>query len=211
MMNWIDQLAVYLVIGRKDCTIHPPIEVVKQALSAGVKTIQLREKKGNMREIIQFGQEIRKLTLEYHALFFVNDRLDLAQILEADGVHLGQDDIPIEEAKKLVPPTFKIGISAGSVKEAIEAEKQGADYIGVGSIYPTVTKEDAKWLGIDGLKMIRHSVALPIVAIGGIQKENIPECKENGANSIAVVSAITRSNNPYQSAKELVERWGAKL
>ncbi|TCS79201.1 thiamine phosphate synthase [Tepidibacillus fermentans] len=202
----IAPLSVYLVIGRDDCVLSP-IEVVKQALEAGVKTVQLREKKGNMKEIIEFGREIRQLTKEYNAQFFVNDRLDLAQILEADGIHIGQDDLPIEEIKKITSPTFKIGISARTVEEAIEAEKAGADYLGVGAIYSTATKQDAKTIGLEGLDSIRQNVYIPIIAIGGIQKEHIPDLVRSGADGIAVVSAITRSANPFLSAKELIEEW----
>ncbi|MFV9509879.1 thiamine phosphate synthase [Tepidibacillus sp. LV47] len=202
----IAPLSVYLVIGRDDCVLSP-IEVIKQALEAGVKTVQLREKKGNMKEIIEFGREIRQLTKEYNAQFFVNDRLDLAQILEADGIHVGQDDLPIEEIKKITPPTFKIGISARTVEEAIEAEKAGADYLGVGAIYSTATKQDAKTIGLEGLDSIRQNVSIPIIAIGGIQKEHIPDLVRSGADGIAVVSAITRSANPFLSAKELIEEW----
>jgi len=209
IMKDTDALSVYLVIGQNDCLL-PPINVLKQALAAGIGTIQLREKKGNMRDIIDFGREVRKLTREYNALLFVNDRFDLAQILEADGIHIGQDDIPIEEIRRLSSPTFKIGVSARTVEEAIQAEQDGADYLGVGAIYNTTTKNDAKTIGLEGLKVIRRQISIPVIAIGGIQKEHINNIASTGANGIAVVSAITKSSNPYQSAKYLIDEWRRK-
>ncbi|WP_339063360.1 thiamine phosphate synthase [Tepidibacillus marianensis] len=208
-MTGIEALSVYLVVGQNDCLL-PPIDVVQQALEAGVRTVQLREKKGNMREIIQFGREIRRLTREYDAILFVNDRYDLAQILEADGIHIGQDDIPIEEIRRLSPPTFKIGVSARTIEEAIRAEQDGADYLGMGAIYSTATKEDAKTIGLEGLKVIRRRISIPIIAIGGIQKEHIGEIALSGADGIAVVSAITKSKDPFRSAKYLINEWGEK-
>ncbi len=207
IMKELNRLSVYLVIGRDDCVFYPPVEIVQQALAAGIKAVQLREKSGNMKDIIAFGKEIRKLTKEHQALFFVNDRIDLAQILEADGIHLGQEDLPIHEVKKIIPSGFKIGISARTVKDAIEAEKAGADYLGVGAVYPTGTKKNAKYIGLEGIKGIKDAVSIPIVAIGGISEGRVGKIRKYGADGIAVVSAISKSKKPFQSAKKIMEEW----
>jgi len=206
-MKTTNKLAVYFVVGSEDCLYYPLIEIIQQALTAGIKAVQLREKQGNMKDIIAFGKEIRKLTIEHQALFFVNDRLDLALMLEADGVHLGQEDLPIDEAKQKIPPGFKIGISARTVKDAIVAEKAGADYLGVGAVYPTGTKMNAEYIGLEGLKRVRDAVSIPVVAIGGIAVGKVKEIRKYGADGIAVVSAISKSNNPFQTANKIIEEW----
>ncbi len=178
-------------------------KLAEMALKAGIKIIQFREKKMSSKKMVEIAKKIRRLCNDYDATFIVNDRIDIALICDADGVHLGQDDIQIEDAKMIFDGI--IGISVDNVEEALKAEKGGANYIGVGPVFPTSTKKDAgDVIGIDGLKNIKKVVSIPVVAIGGINRDNILQVSKY-ADCIAVVSAIANTEDPYSSARELLE------
>jgi len=167
------------------------IQIAKKSLLGGAKVIQLRDKHKNGAELYAIAKEIRTLCTQHDASFIVNDRLDIALATGADGVHLGQDDLPLCAARLLAPPPFIIGVSVGSVKEAEIAERDGADYLGVGPVYPTGTKMDAgPAVGPELVKCIREKTALPIVAIGGINLSNAQDVLAAGADGIAVISAV---------------------
>lgn len=185
-MGWKDKLKLYVIT---DGRFVDEIEGTRRALEGGATTIQLRMKNAPTRRMLEVGKELRRLTDEYDTLFIVNDRIDVALATGADGVHLGQEDMPIEIAREIVGDMI-IGISASNLKEAKEAERKGADYIGAGSVFPTSTKEDAKYLGLNGLKEIVENVDIPIVAIGGINHDNVEKVLEIGVQGIAVISAI---------------------
>ncbi len=185
-MGWKDKLKLYVIT---DGRFVDEIEGTRRALEGGATTIQLRMKNAPTRRMLEVGKELRRLTDEYDTLFIVNDRIDVALATGADGVHLGQEDMPIEIAREIVGNMI-IGISASNLKEAKEAERKGADYIGAGSVFPTSTKEDAKYLGLNGLKEIVENVDIPIVAIGGINHDNVEKVLEIGVQGIAVISAI---------------------
>lgn len=178
-------------------------ELAEAVLKAGVKIVQFREKSASTRSMVETASRIRKLCHEYDALFFVNDRVDIALASYADGVHLGQEDMPAAIAKELFDGL--IGVSAENENEAVKAEKDGADYIGAGPVFETATKEDAgSAIGIEGLRRIVDAVSIPVVGIGGISKRNTHLVLQL-ADGIAVISAIAASDDPEKEARELLE------
>jgi len=195
---------IYLVTEEYGGKSH--LEMAEAALKAGVRIIQYREKRGTSRKMLEEARAIRQLTRNYGALFIVNDRVDIALFSQADGVHLGQEDIPPEIPKKYFGDRLIVGVSVTGVEEALKAEAAGADYVAVSPVFDTFTKEDAgRALGLNVLKEIVQTVRVPVVAIGGINKENLKMVVDAGASAAAVVSAITRSENPYLAACELVQ------
>ncbi len=182
------------------------LDAVAQALSGGVDIIQLREKKSNARRIIELGHKIRQLTSIYNALFIVNDRVDIAKIVKADGVHLGQDDVEIDYAKEILGSDKIIGISTHERKQAIKAVEQGADYIGVGPVFETPTKPGRKSVGLEYVKWASENVIdIPFYAIGGINQENVRDVIEFGAKNIAVVRAIINATSPKEATIKFKE------
>lgn len=179
------------------------LDRVALAIKSGVDIVQLREKNKPASKIIEYGKIIRQLTSEYGALFIVNDRVDLAQILNADGVHLGQDDIDILSARKILGEKMIIGISTHKPQDAIEAMKNGADYIGVGPIYKTPTKPNREAAGLDYLKWAVDNVDIPFYAIGSIDLNTIDEVVEYGTKRVALVRAIMNSDNIEETARIL--------
>lgn len=167
------------------------VRIAAEALSGGATVIQLRDKDKSGGELYAIAREMKALCSEHNALFIVNDRLDIALAADADGVHLGQEDLPLPAARSLAPRPFIIGISAGTVEEAILAEQQGADYIGVGPVYPTGTKPDAgPPVGLSLIRDIADAVTVPVVGIGGINLSNAGAVIQAGADGVAVISAV---------------------
>ncbi|RLF86424.1 thiamine phosphate synthase, partial [Thermococci archaeon] len=177
-MNLRKKLKLYVITDRR---LKPEVESVREALEGGATSIQLRIKNAPTREMIEIGRKIRELTKEYDVLYFVDDRLDVALATNADGVQLGPEDMPISLAREIAPNLI-IGASVYSLEEALKAEKEGADYLGAGSVFPTPTKRDAKVIGLEGLKRIVDSVKIPVVAIGGINHENVREVLNTGVD-----------------------------
>lgn len=172
------------------------IEVVKQWIEAGIQVIQYREKDKDMKQKYQECKIIRTLTKEAGVTFIVNDDIDLAMLVEADGVHIGQDDFPLEAVRQLVGPKMIIGISTHSPKQAQAAVISGADYIGVGPIFKTSTKKNVcDPVGLAYLEYVVNNIPLPFVAIGGIKENNISEVVAGGAQCIAMVTEITQAHN----------------
>jgi thiamine-phosphate pyrophosphorylase len=175
------------------------IVIAKAALAGGARIIQLRDKSTPPRQILSIAHEIRRLTRDYEAIFLINDQLDLAFLCEADGVHLGPDDFSITDARKLLGPNAIIGTSCGTPEEAIEAQKQGADYIGIGAVYGTQTKLDAgDAIGINGLNAVRAVTTLPCAAIGGINTSNFEEVTKTGVEMVCVISAVANAGDEKQ-------------
>ncbi|GAA4702177.1 thiamine phosphate synthase [Brevibacillus fulvus] len=204
------KLQVYLVIGSQDCdfSAEKTLQITGEALAGGVGLVQFRDKGSRLSESerIQLARQMQALCREHNALFFVNDDVQLAVDLKADGIHVGQDDMPLSEVKKLVGDNCLIGVSAGTVSEAVAAQQGGADYLGVGAMYATASKPDAgEPIGPNGLADIRRAVGerLPIVGIGGIHLGNAASVLQAGADGIAVISAITRAESPRQAARTL--------
>lgn len=166
------------------------LEMAENACKAGARVLQYRDKQASRGEMLSMARRIRKLTTESNTLFVVNDYIDIALLAGADGVHLGQDDIPISGAREITPPGFVIGISTHSLEQALEAEKQGADYIGSGPVFATPTKEDYIPIGPDTVKQVLKSVRIPVVTIGGLNLENLPLLRKVGAKNFAMVRAF---------------------
>jgi thiamine-phosphate pyrophosphorylase len=181
------------------------VDVVAQAVEAGARAVQLRNKGESARELIAVGQDLRALTREHDALLFVNDRLDVALALEADGVHLGPDDLPVVAARAIVPEAFLIGRSADDPEVARQAVAHGADYIGCGTVYATTTKGDAgNVIGLLGLERVAASVDVPVVAIGGITTARTVEVAGTSVAGVAVVGAVMAAPDPGAAVRALL-------
>ncbi|HXV28165.1 MAG TPA: thiamine phosphate synthase [bacterium] len=182
------------------------LKKVKEAYRGGADIIQLRSKALSDRDLLVLGFKMKELANRYRKLFFVNDRLDLALALGADGLHLGQDDMPLDEARRLCRKTgthLWIGKSTHSIAQAVRAVKEGADYIGVGPVFQTPTKPGYRPVGLELVRKVREIINIPFVAIGGIQQNNINEVLESGATRIAVVRAVFHARNTYVATKKL--------
>lgn len=194
---------LYLVTDRSLMSTATLIEAVEQAILGGCTMIQLREKNISSLDFYRQSVEVKKITEQYHVPFIINDRIDIAIAVNADGVHIGQSDIPAAIVRDLIGTDMLLGVSAASVKEAVQAANDGADYLGVGAMFPTGTKTDANYVSIEELKKIRHAVNLPIIAIGGINKSNIKLFYNTGINGLAVVSAIIAQPDIQKTAAEM--------
>jgi thiamine-phosphate pyrophosphorylase len=194
---------LYAIIDTQSLKRRSHTKAASQAIRGRARIIQLRDKLSSKKELLPIAQQLRNLCVEHDVLFIINDYLDLALATEADGLHLGQDDLPVKEARRLLPIDKLLGCSTTSVEQAIAAEADGADYIAVGSIYPTPTKETATVVGLKTLRQIRKAVHLPLVAIGGINKDNAGEVMAAGADSVAVISAILSAKNIEEAARHI--------
>ena len=181
------------------------IRQVERALQAGAPTIQLREKERGAGEALELGRRLRALTREHGALFFVNDRLDLALATDADGVHLGPRDLPVAEVRRHLPSDFLIGYSTDDPDTAVRAQKDGADYLGCGTVWPTSSKEDpGAVIGPEGLARLAAAVSIPVVGIGGITPDRARELAGTGAAGIAVIGAVMASPQPGNTVRNLL-------
>ncbi len=179
-------------------------EIAHRAVAGGANVIQLRDKRMSGEELMDCALEIRAITKKAGVLFIVNDRLDIAIASKADGVHLGQDDLPARLARPLAPPGFIIGVSAGTLEEAVQAERDGADYIGLGPICRTGSKNDAgPACGFGLIAQVKNSVKVPVVAIGGIGPDNAKEAIAAGADGLAVISAVVSQPDITAAARRL--------
>ena len=182
------------------------MEITRLAIAGGADTIQYRQKSGSTREMIEAARNMKQLCSETGVTFIVNDRLDVAIAAEAHGVHLGQDDFPIPMARELLGEDRVIGGSAATLDEARKCLREGADYVGFGPVYPTASKDDAGPVsGIDILKQVVGDIPLPIIAIGGVNAENIPDVIRAGARGVAVISAVCCQDNPEEATRSLYQ------
>lgn len=180
-------------------------DVVAAAIEGGATLIQYREKNASTRRMITEAAQLRDLCHQHGIPFIVNDRVDVALAVDADGVHVGQEDMPAAIARELIGDAKLLGVSAENLEQAHKAIKDGADYLGVGTIFQTATKSDAgKPIGLDNLEKIVRISSIPIVAIGGINKSNAAEVIRSGANGIAVISAVVGADNIEQATRELI-------
>jgi thiamine-phosphate pyrophosphorylase len=205
-----EKLPLYFVVGSQDCgySWERTLGIAGEALAGGAGILQFRDKGSKLTpaERLSLAGRLQALCRQHDALFFVNDEVELAVQLQADGLHVGQDDLPLPEVKRRVPPDMYIGVSAGTVEEAILAKEGGADYIGVGAMFATASKADAgEPIGPQGLAQIRKAVGsdYPIVGIGGIHAGNAESVFAAGADGIAVISAISRAESPREAAAQL--------
>ena len=195
--------SLYLVTDRSgmgDCEFESKI---RSAVEGGCTMVQLREKNINSYLMYQRALSIKKITDEYHIPLIINDRLDIMLAVGADGVHLGQQDIPVKIVRRLIGKDKIIGVSAHCPEEAEKAEQDGADYLGVGAIFPTTTKKDIIITPVNVLREIKETVSVPVVAIGGINQNNINTLKGSHVDGVAVISAIMKSKDPKSLAVAL--------
>jgi thiamine-phosphate pyrophosphorylase len=177
---------------------------LERALEAGTRVVQFRAKLAGRRELLRQARSLQRVCERYGALYIVNDAVDIAAAIAADGVHLGQDDLPAAAARRLVGDEMLIGLSVSHVPEALTAVEEGAvDYLGVGAMYPTNTKNDAEYGGPELLRAVRSAVDLPLVAIGGISEQNVGEVWAAGADLVAVVSAVFSADDPAEAVRAL--------
>ena len=181
---------IYLVTDEKACLGKDFYGCIEEAIKGGVKIVQLREKNISTKDFYEKALKVKEICKNYGVLFIINDRLDIVQAVGADGVHLGQSDMPIEKAREILKDKFLIGATARNVEEAKRAELSGADYIGSGAIFGTNTKDNAKKLEMEELKKIVTSVKIPVFAIGGINIDNVSNLKNIGLQGICAVSGI---------------------
>lgn len=195
---------IYLVTSQALSAGRTTLEIARDALAGGIRLIQLREKELSGAAFFRLAEQMRRVTANAGALLIINDRLDIAMAAGADGVHLGQDDLPVAAARRLAPDLI-IGASTHSIAEARQAEKDGASYINIGPLFPTRTKQwTGEFLGLDGLRRIAAAVSTPFTVMGGIKPRQIPELRRAGAEIIAVVTAITAAPDPASAARELL-------
>ena len=200
-MTKLNDIGYYLVTDSK-LSKKGTLSDVENALKAGCKIVQYREKNKSTRDMIEEAKRIKK-KCEGKAIFLVNDRIDVALAVDSDGVHIGQDDIPFEIAREILGNEKIIGVTVHNLEESVEAEKIGADYIGLSPIFQTDTKKDAgAACGIATIKSVRKSVNLPIVAIGGIDKENISQVIKAGADAAVAISAVVCSDDVYKEVSD---------
>lgn len=184
------------------------VDVAAEVIQGGARAIQLRDKTTPKRELFPIAQALKELCARNGVLFIMNDYLDLALATDADGLHLGQTDLPIRVARRLLPIDKLIGGSSHTLEEALAAEADGADYVAFGSVFPSPTKAAAVVVGLERLKEIRERVKVPLVAIGGINKDNVASVMKAGADSVAIIGALLSASSPETAAREITQRIG---
>lgn len=201
-----EQVLLYAITDRAWLGGRTLADVVEQAILGGVSMIQLREKEMDTEELIQSGSEIKSVCDKYGVPLIINDNVEAAKKLHASGVHLGQGDMPINKARAILGNDKIIGITAKTVEQAREAERNGADYIGSGAVFGTTTKSNAVKMELDTLRNITKSVNIPVAAIGGITEENIDKLQNTGISGVAVVSGIFAQNDIKKATEALFEK-----
>ena len=201
---------LYLVTDRQLMSCDSLTEAVEQAILGGCTMIQLREKELPSLEFYNQAVAVKQVTERYHIPLIINDRIDIAMAVQATGVHIGQHDLPAAAVRKVIGENMLLGVSASSIAEAIQAQQDGADYLGVGAMFPTGTKTDAESVSMEELQKIRTVVSLPIVVIGGINKGNAGRFKPMGIDGLAVVSAIIAQSDIKAAAAELKDLFCGK-
>ena len=194
------RIDVYPVVTSEFCLGRPPLAVAESLLKAGVRILQIREKTMPDRPFLELLRQARELTWEYGALLIADDRVDAALIAQADGVHLGQDDLPLSDARRIAPDLL-LGVSTHNADEIVRAQAEGCSYLNIGPIYPTKTKQLAcTFLGLDTLKSLVPSVRVPFSVMGGIKFDHLAELKAAGARHVAAVTAFTQAEDPGAEA-----------
>ncbi|MEK6534719.1 MAG: thiamine phosphate synthase [Thermodesulfobacteriota bacterium] len=204
MIRKNSDLTLYLVTDRRWLGEKTLWDSVEEAILGGVTLVQLREKKISSKEYLELAQRVKEVTDRHDIPLIINDRIDIALAIDADGVHLGPEDLPVPIARKLLGDGKIIGSSAASVDEALLFQAQGADYLGVGAVFPTATKRGTEKVGLEDLRGIKSAVHIPVVAIGGIKAENAKPVMETGVDGVAVVSAIMDQTDIREAARRLL-------
>ena len=203
----LKECKIYLVTDEKSCKGKDFYSCIEEAIESGVKIVQLREKNLSSKDFYEKALKVKEICKNYEVLFIINDRLDIAQAVEADGVHLGQSDMPIEKAREILKDKFLIGATAKNIEEAKKAELLGADYIGSGAIFGTSTKDNAKKLEMEDLKKIVNSVKIPVFAIGGININNVWMLKNIGLQGICSVSGILSEKDCKKAVENILKNF----
>ena len=197
------ELQLYAITDRHWLNGRSLYEVVKESLDGGVTFLQLREKQLDEDHFLEEAKKLQGLCSEYNVPFIINDNVEIALAINADGVHIGQSDMEMKEAREKLGPDKIIGVSAHTKEEALLAQAQGADYLGVGAVFPTSSKDDAESVSYETLKAICEVVSIPVVAIGGITRENLHQLSGSGVSGISVISAIYAQSDIKEAAREL--------
>ena len=197
-------LSLYLVTDKSD-DVEKFLKTIEEAIKGGVSVVQIREKTADTLDFYNLALKVKKITEKHDVPLIINDRVDVALAVDAEGVHVGQSDMPCDVTRALVGPDKIVGVSAATIEEARKAESDGADYIGTGAVFPTATKDDAPKITKKDLKEIVESISIPVVAIGGITLNNAHELNDTGIAGLSVVSAIMSSENPKKSSEELLK------
>ncbi|WP_448381819.1 thiamine phosphate synthase [Desulfosoma sp.] len=196
--------SLYVITDAAVIGDRPLLHVVEAALRGGAGVLQYREKKKPTRRMVEEAAALAALCRRHRAVFIVNDRIDVALAVEADGVHLGQDDMPVDAARRLLGPRRLIGVTVHNLKEIEEAQRGGVDYISLAPVFATPTKPDHQTpMGVDGLKRLMEAVRCPAVAIGGINAQNIADVIRTGVDGVCVVSAVLGQDDPEEAARSL--------
>ncbi|WP_409200602.1 thiamine phosphate synthase [Methanobrevibacter sp. DSM 116169] len=198
--------SLYLVTDERENFL----EIIEEAIKGGVSVVQLRDKTSSTKDFYELAMKVREICYTADIPLIINDRIDIALAIDADGVHIGQDDMPCKVARRIIGNSRILGVSASTIEEAIKAESDGADYIGTGAVFPTSTKDDAPKITKNDLKSVVESVSIPVVAIGGIDLDNVEKLSETGIEGISVVSAIMDSIDP-KLASELLKKEFEKI
>ena len=196
-------LSLYLVTDKSD-DVEKFLKTIEEAIKGGVSVVQIREKTADTLDFYNLALKVKEITTKYNIPLIINDRVDVALAIDAEGVHVGQSDMPCDVTRALVGHDKIVGVSAATIDEAEKAQKDGADYIGTGAIFPTKTKDDAPKITKKDLKEIVDSINIPVVAIGGITIENASELIDTGISGLSVVSAIMSSDDPKKSSEKLL-------
>ena len=196
-------LSLYLVTDKSD-DVEKFLKTIEEGIKGGVTVVQIREKTADTLDFFNLALKVKEITRKYNVPLIINDRVDVALAIDAEGVHVGQSDMPCDVTRKLVGPDKIVGVSAATIDEARKAEKDGADYIGTGAVFPTATKDDAPKITKKDLKEIVDSINIPVVAIGGITLDNAHELIDTGIAGLSVVSAIMSSDDPKKSSEKLL-------
>ena len=196
-------LALYLVTARYDWKEQDFLKKVEEACRSGVTLVQLREKECSTREYYELAKKVKTITDMYQIPLIIDDRVDICLAVDASGVHIGADELPVDVVRNMIGNDKILGVTAKTVERALEAEKHGADYLGVGAIYPTTTKVITQPTSIETLRKIATTVSIPIVAIGGIKEDNMEPLKGTGIAGVAIVSEIMKADNIQEKCQSL--------
>ena len=197
---------LYVILDRQFLAGRDELDIAGQIIEGGARVIQLRDKQSKKGELLIVAQKLKELCSQAGVLFMINDYLDLAMAVDADGLHIGQEDLPLPVVRRELPIDKIVGCSVTTVSQATKAQNEGADYIAVGSIFPTTTKKEATVVGVDTLKELKRIVATPLVAIGGINQNNIGKVVAAGADAIAVISAVLGEKDVRGAVQKLVAK-----
>jgi thiamine-phosphate pyrophosphorylase len=202
-MKSIDYTLYLVTDNKNDKSDKEFLDIIEKSIEGGVNLVQIREKSSDTKDFYNLALKVKKITSKYDVPLIINDRIDIAIAIDADGVHVGQSDMPCSVTRKIIGSDKILGVSAATIEEAKKAEIDGADYIGSGAVFPTATKDDAPRITKEYLKKVTESISIPTVAIGGINLDNIKDLENTGIKGISVVSAIMESKDPKKSSMKL--------